>query len=57
MMLRSGIDDMAKVASGLPLKRMGEPEEVASAVVWLISDPASFVVGQTIAVDGGFLAG
>jgi len=57
MMLRSGIDDMAKVASGLPLRRMGEPEEVASAVVWLVSDAASFVVGHTIAVDGGFLAG
>jgi len=56
MMLHSGIDDMAKVAAGLPLKRMGQAEEVARAVVWLASDAASFVVGQTLGVDGGFLA-
>lgn len=56
MMLRSGIDDMTKVAEGLPLRRMGRPEEVAHAVVWLASDAASFVVGHTICVDGGFLA-
>jgi NAD(P)-dependent dehydrogenase (short-subunit alcohol dehydrogenase family) len=56
MMLASGIDDMAKVAAALPLKRMGEPEEVAEAVVWLASDAASFVVGQILGVDGGFLA-
>lgn len=56
MMLRSGIDDVAKVAESLPLKRMGRAEEVAQAVVWLASDAASFVVGQTLCVDGGFLA-
>lgn len=55
MMLRSAIDDMAKVAEALPLKRMGRPEEVAQAVLWLASDAASFVVGQTLGVDGGFL--
>lgn len=36
-----------------PLKRMGHPEEVAEATVWLCSDSASFVVGQVITVDGG----
>jgi len=56
MMLRSGIDDMARVAAGLPLGRMGQPAEVARAVLWLVSDAASFVVGHTICVDGGFLA-
>jgi len=56
MMLGSGIDDMAKVAAALPVKRMGQPEEVAEAVVWLASDAASFVVGQILGVDGGFLA-
>lgn len=56
MMLRSGIDDMARVAEGLPLKRMGRPEEIAQAVVWLASDAASFVVGHTVCVDGGFLS-
>jgi NAD(P)-dependent dehydrogenase (short-subunit alcohol dehydrogenase family) len=56
MMLRAGVGDMASVAAGLPLRRMGEPEEVAEAVVWLVSDAASYVVGHVLAVDGGFLA-
>jgi NAD(P)-dependent dehydrogenase (short-subunit alcohol dehydrogenase family) len=56
MMLRSGIADMSAVAAGLPLRRMGQPEEVANAVVWLASDAASFVVGHVLATDGGFLA-
>lgn len=56
MMLRSGIADMSVVAAGLPLKRMGEPPEVAEAVLWLASDAASFVVGHVLAADGGFLA-
>jgi NAD(P)-dependent dehydrogenase (short-subunit alcohol dehydrogenase family) len=56
MMLRSGVGDMASVAAGLPLKRMGQPEEVAEAVVWLLSDASSYVVGHVLAADGGFLA-
>lgn len=56
MMLRSGVGDMEAVAAGLPLRRMGRPEEVAEAVVWLASDAASYVVGHVLAADGGFLA-
>lgn len=56
MMLRSGIADMGAVAAGLPLKRMGQPDEVADAVVWLASARSSFVVGHILAADGGFLA-
>jgi NAD(P)-dependent dehydrogenase (short-subunit alcohol dehydrogenase family) len=39
-----------------PLGRLGRPEEVAEAVVWLCSEAASFVTGHTLAVDGGWLA-
>ncbi|MDB5656414.1 MAG: short-chain dehydrogenase [Tardiphaga sp.] len=57
MMLASGIADMSAVAAGLPLRRMGRPEEVAAAVSWLVSDEASYVVGHVLCADGGFLAG
>lgn len=56
MMLRSGIADMDQVAAALPLKRMGRPEEVAGAVLWLASSASSFVVGHVLCADGGFLA-
>ncbi len=39
-----------------PVGRIGMPEEVAEAVVWLCSDAASFVVGHTLSVDGGYTA-
>jgi NAD(P)-dependent dehydrogenase (short-subunit alcohol dehydrogenase family) len=39
-----------------PMGRMGQPEEIAEAVVWLCSDAASFVTGHTMVVDGGNLA-
>lgn len=39
-----------------PIGRMGEPEEVASAILWLCSDAASFVTGHIMAVDGGWVA-
>ena len=54
MMLGSKIADMSAVAQGLPLKRLGRPEEVAAAAIWLASDAASFVTGHILQVDGGF---
>ena len=42
--------------SRAPLGRMGRPEEVAEAVIWMCSDAASFVTGHTMTVDGGGVA-
>ncbi len=41
------------ILAGIPFGRMGRPEEVAQVVVFLASDAASWVTGQTIAIDGG----
>jgi NAD(P)-dependent dehydrogenase (short-subunit alcohol dehydrogenase family) len=41
------------MTASVPLGRLGRPEEIAAAVVWLFSDAASFVVGHAMAVDGG----
>jgi NAD(P)-dependent dehydrogenase (short-subunit alcohol dehydrogenase family) len=40
-----------------PMKRLGEPREVADAVVWLLSDAASFVNGHALSIDGGLVVG
>lgn len=45
-----------QVAAGIPLKRVGVPEDIAEAVVWLCSDGAAFVTGHNLVVDGGFTA-
>jgi len=44
-----------KVAKGIPLGRLGTPEDVANAVLFLASDRASFITGQTLSVDGGYV--
>ncbi len=41
----------------IPLSRLGKPEEVADTIVWLASERASFITGQTILVDGGMYKG
>jgi NAD(P)-dependent dehydrogenase (short-subunit alcohol dehydrogenase family) len=43
----------AKVIAEEPVGRMGKPEEIADAVVWLCSDSATFVVGHALVIDGG----
>jgi len=44
-------------AADAPLKRLGEPREVAETIVWLASERASYVTGQTVSVDGGMYKG
>jgi 3-oxoacyl-[acyl-carrier protein] reductase len=44
-------------AAEAPLKRLGEPREVAESIVWLASERASYVTGQTMLVDGGLYKG
>jgi 3-oxoacyl-[acyl-carrier protein] reductase len=44
-------------AADAPLRRLGEPREVAETIVWLASERASFVTGQTVLVDGGVYKG
>lgn len=41
------------MTAGVPLRRLGTPEEIAAAIVWLCSDEASYMVGHALAVDGG----
>jgi NAD(P)-dependent dehydrogenase (short-subunit alcohol dehydrogenase family) len=49
-------DRKAGLLAGVPLKRMGRPEEIAQTIVFLASDKASFITGQIIGVDGGKMA-
>jgi 3-oxoacyl-[acyl-carrier protein] reductase len=49
----AGPVQQAAAAAASPLRRLGEPEDVAYAMLYLASDQASFITGQTIVVDGG----
>ena len=45
-----------RVSSGLPLRRLGEPDDIAGAAVFLASRAGAWMTGQSIIVDGGALA-
>jgi NAD(P)-dependent dehydrogenase (short-subunit alcohol dehydrogenase family) len=46
---------LAAMTKMIPMARVGRPDEIASAVLWLCSDASSYVTGQSISVDGGFI--
>lgn len=50
-------EHLEAAAAAVPMKRIGRPEEVAAAAVWLCSDQASYITGATLPIDGGQLAG
>ena len=53
-MAHAGDESFTRAIAGtVPVRRLGTPEDVGAAVVWLASDEASWVTGQTIGVNGG----
>ena len=50
------VEKKAALVAGVPLKRVGRPEEIAQTILFVASDKASFITGASIAVDGGKLA-
>jgi NAD(P)-dependent dehydrogenase (short-subunit alcohol dehydrogenase family) len=54
---RAGAEARKRVAASVPSGRLGLPDEVAAAALWLCSDQAAFITGATLIADGGLLAG
>ena len=54
--VKEGKADLEAIQRRTPLGRLGKPEEIAQAAVFLVSDDASYITGVTLPVDGGWLA-
>jgi NAD(P)-dependent dehydrogenase (short-subunit alcohol dehydrogenase family) len=60
---RLGLDEaeqearMASFARRIPMRRCGEADDIADAILYLASDEAAYVTGQELVVDGGYLVG
>jgi NAD(P)-dependent dehydrogenase (short-subunit alcohol dehydrogenase family) len=53
MLAAIGEDKLAAAAARIPMRRLGQPEELAAAVTFLCTEDASWVTGQTLIVSGG----
>ena len=53
--LEEDTNQLQRLLSEIPLRRMGKPEEVAALAVYLASDAASYVTGSTFVIDGGMM--
>ena len=54
--IAGGLVDEDVLLDRIPIRRIGEPSEIAAAIAFLLSDDAGYITGTTLAVDGGFLA-
>lgn len=54
---RAGTAAQQQAAAALPARRLGQPDEVAAAAVWLCGPESAFITGTTLPIDGGLLAG
>ncbi len=54
---RAGQRDLPEAVQGIPLRRRGDPEDIANAALFLLSDLSSYITGQTVTADGGMTFG
>lgn len=49
-----GLDELKKVIARIPMKKVGDGDDVANVICFLLSDEANYITGASIAVDGGY---